>query len=190
MDYQQFRKLNLNKYFINPGLYLIGVPNSQTHKAQKDMCVTRSGSKSAMKLSSGMSLYKLGLASDVSNRLSDYMTALPKSFKVYVIVEKQAGMVRLHEKKIHEWLGDLGLRYNRFGESGSSVSRTEWGGASLAKFKAKLTDDHLSSASRACPFIWFSANDAVFLNGTYKDKSLLKLIEDGTIRPRVKKARF
>ena len=190
MDYQNFRKLNLNKYFINPGLYLIGVPNSTTHKAQKDMVVTRSGSSSAMKLSSGMPLYKLGLASDVSNRLSDYATALPNGFKVYGIVEKQACMVRAHEKKIHEWLGRVGLRYHRFGESGSTVSRTEWGGASLAEFKAQLTEDHLSSASRSCPFIWFSANDGVFLNGTYKDKSLLKLINDGTIRPRVKKARF
>ena len=158
MDYYTFKRGNLAKDFTKPGLYLIGIPNSETHKTQSDRAVLRSGSKSAQNLISGKPLYKLGLAAGsrgVQGRLGDYATALPNGFKIFGICEKRLCDVRKHEKKVHDWLGKMGLRYNRFGDVSGSVSRTEWGGASLTAFKEKLLFDHVGSGSSPCPFVWF-----------------------------------
>ena len=187
MEYSTFRKRGINKLFTRPGLYLIGVPGAETHKTQSDAAVLRSGSKSAMNLYSGMTLYKLGLSAaseGVQGRLSDYATALPNGFRIFAIVEKKKIEVRSQEKKIHDWLGSLGLRYNRFGDVGSTVSKTEWGAASLAVFKEKLLADHLASGSRQCPFIWFSQKDGLMLNGPHQGKSLNKLIKAGVLSNR------
>ena len=186
MDYSTFKRDNLAKYFTKPGLYLIGIPNSETHKTQSDRAVLRSGSKSAQNLFSGKPLYKLGLAAGsrgVQGRLGDYATALPNGFKIFGICEKRLCDVRKHEKKVHDWLGKMGLRYNRFGDVSGSVSRTEWGGASLTEFKEKLLFDHVGSGSSPCPFVWFSDKDAVILNGTYKGRTLKDLISKGLVRP-------
>ena len=125
MEYSSFRKDGLSKYFTKPGLYLIGVPNSDSHKTQSDIAVLRSGSKTAQNLYSGIPLYKLGLARSgrgVQGRLADYATALPNGFKIFGICEKRATDLGKHEKQVHDWLGGLGLRYNRFGDVGSNIS--------------------------------------------------------------------
>ena len=186
MDYSTFKRDKLAKYFTKSGLYLIGIPNSQTHQTQSDRVVLRSGSLSAQNLKSGTPLYKLGLAAGsrgVQGRLGDYATALPNGFKIFGICEKRACDVRKHEKQVHDWLGKMGLRYNRFGDANGTVSRTEWGGAALTDFKVKLLTDHVGSGSSPCPFVWFSDKDAVILNGKYKGRTLKDLISKDLVRP-------
>ena len=188
MEYQEFRRRKLDKYFTNAGLYLIG-PNVVKTTAM----TMRSGSKGAMNLATDTPIYKLGLAGSghgISGRLGSYATALPNGFKIYCIVEKQPKFVQRDEKKIHTWLKDCGLLYNRFGDVGDTVSRTEWGGASLVEFRDKILLEHNSSTSHAMPMYWFSKDDARVLSkqsGKAKSTSLNTRISSGEIQIKPKK---
>lgn len=181
--YGEYFRNKRGVYVIRPGTNL---QSSNTHSVLKRQ--KEKGGDVSANLKLGYPLYKIGIAgkpgsaTGLLGRLKDYQTAYPNGFQIIAILIKSEETLETSEKNIFKFLEEEKVMYRRVGKRiHPGTGRTEWTGASLTVFLAKLLEHHENSRSGQAYFWRFSKNDAVLQNTTKKGK-LLSSIDMTRIR--------
>ena len=160
MNYRDFVDSGFTAAFDGKaGVYVISIPNSNAHTVyQEEARNTRSKNN---KLVKGDQLFKIGVSGTprsergIPGRFASYGTAFPNGFMIHMILIKNGKDLINSENKIHKWLADIGLIYNRYGDLDAGASQTEWGGVSLPVLQKELLKNHRASRSRVGAAWWF-----------------------------------